>query len=253
MVAVVLLVGLLVPDVRVQAHTQSVAAHASAHASASASAPPRCPAVKPGVHRAAPGKCTTVALTFDDGPGRSTGQILKILARYKVTATFFNLGVNEKSRPSLVRKEAKAGYLIGDHTWDHADLTGLSAAQQARELDRERSLQKSLTGSRPCVFRPPYGDYDATTLRLVAARGMTTWTWSVDPEDWKACGSADPYWVNRIVSRAEAGGKQKHPTVLFHNQPNRNPATVAALPRVIRYYRAHGYRFVDLEGVERSG
>jgi len=77
---------------------------------------------------------------------------------------------------------------------------------------------------------------------------MRVWYWSVDPEDWKADGSADTYWVNRIVSRAEAGGRMSHPVILMHNQVGGNPATVAALPRIIRFYKSHGYRFVDLYG-----
>ncbi|PZS20926.1 MAG: hypothetical protein DLM57_00260 [Pseudonocardiales bacterium] len=77
---------------------------------------------------------------------------------------------------------------------------------------------------------------------------MAFWYWSVDTEDWKAAGSGDGYWVSRIASRAEAGVSQLHPVILMHNQPSGNPATVAALPAIISYYRSHGYTFVDLFG-----
>lgn len=77
---------------------------------------------------------------------------------------------------------------------------------------------------------------------------MQVWNWSVDAEDWKAAGSGATYWVNRITSRADAGARQRHPVILMHNQPGGNRATVAALPKIIRYYRARGYRFVDLLG-----
>ena len=107
-------------------------------------------------------------------------------------------------------------------------------------------------GSSPCVFRPPYGDYDATTLSLARARHLAVWLWDVDTEDWEAEGSASSYWVDRIISLAESeGGALSHPVVLMHNQSIPMPATVAALPTVIRYFQSHGYTFVDLLG--RSG
>lgn len=97
------------------------------------------------------------------------------------------------------------------------------------------------------MFRPPYGAYNATTLRLAQQRRMTVWIWSVDPEDWKAGGSASAFWVSRIISLTEReGGRLRHPVVLMHNQPSGNPATVAALPVIIRFFRARGYRFVVL-------
>ena len=207
--------------------------------------------VRPGVQRYAPdvaGSAKTVALTFDDGPGRSTAQDLAVLRRYGVTASFFNLGSNEARDPSTVRAEASAGYAMGDHTWDHQDLTMLSASGQRGEMTSERSIQSQLTGAAACLFRPPYGSSNATTVAVANSLGMTVWDWSVDTEDWKAQGSADSYWVNRIISRAEAGGSLTHPVILFHNQPGGNPATVAALPAIIHYYLARGYRFVDLLG-----
>jgi peptidoglycan/xylan/chitin deacetylase (PgdA/CDA1 family) len=213
-----------------------------------ADAAPLCPPASYGVHRHAPGTGKTVALTFDDGPGDSTGQIMKILAAAHVEATFFNIGGLEVARTWLVRSEYAAGFALGDHTWQHRELILLDASGQAYQIDHARAEQAKITGSATCLLRPPYGEYDATTLELAQERGMTVWNWSVDTEDWKAAGSADPYWVNRIVSRANAGGVLRHPVILLHNPPGGNPATVAALPAIIRYYKSHGYRFVDLYG-----
>lgn len=210
--------------------------------------PIACPTAQSGVHYNAPGSGRTVALTFDDGPGRSTGRILRELVDAHVTATFFNLGVHEVAAPGTVRAEHADGFALAGHTWDHQDLTLLGAGGQAREIDRERRAQAAITGAYPCLFRPPFGNFNATTLKLAQERGMRVWYWSVDPEDWKAAGSDDPYWVDRIVSRAEAGGAQQHPVILLHNQTGGNPATVAALPAIIKYYRARGYAFVDLYG-----
>jgi peptidoglycan/xylan/chitin deacetylase (PgdA/CDA1 family) len=207
-----------------------------------------CPTVGYGVNHYAPGRGRTVALTFDDGPGSSTAEILRILQDAGVTATFFNVGVNQAVRPALVQAEAAHGFLLGNHSWSHPDMATQSSAAQAAEMDRATAQQNSLVGSPPCFFRPPYGSFDSTTLSLAQARNMHVWNWSVDTEDWKAAGSASSYWVDRIITRAKAGGDQSHPVVLMHNQPAGNPATVAALPSIITFYRDRGYTFVDLAG-----
>jgi peptidoglycan/xylan/chitin deacetylase (PgdA/CDA1 family) len=207
----------------------------------------RCPAAPYGPSTSAPGGGKTVALTFDDGPGRTTAQVLAILRAYRVPATFFNIGENEARRPSLVRAEADDGEAIGDHTWNHPDMASLSAGRQAAELDQTIDEQKSIVGFAPCGFRPPYGDYDATTLRLAQQRRLAVWLWSVDTEDYLADGSGSSYWVQRIIRTAErVGGAQRHPIVIMHNQPAGNPATVSALPTIIRFFGAHGYHFVRL-------
>jgi peptidoglycan/xylan/chitin deacetylase (PgdA/CDA1 family) len=191
------------------------------------------------------GRGKTVALTFDDGPGRSTAAILKVLARYRVPASFFNIGVNVAARPWPVRKEVKAGYAMGDHTGDHPNMNLLSAASQAREIDRMNAELKALAHVKACAYRPPYGNYDATALSLAQHRRMSVWLWSVDTQDWMARGSGSSFWVNRIIRLAEQEGRAlRHPVVLMHNQPTGNPATVSALPVIIRFFRAHGYRFV---------
>jgi peptidoglycan/xylan/chitin deacetylase (PgdA/CDA1 family) len=204
-----------------------------------------CPAPPYGARLYAPGSAKTVALTFDDGPGRSTAAILAILARYRVTATFFNIGAAMATRPWLVREEVTQGYAMGNHTWSHPDMVTLSAASQAAELYQASAELWSIAGTVPCAFRPPYGKYDATTLRLAQQRGMGVWLWSVDTLDWMAEGSGSSYWVHRIIQLAEQGGLS-HPIVLMHDDRKGNPATVAALPAIIQFYRSRGYRFVAL-------
>jgi peptidoglycan/xylan/chitin deacetylase (PgdA/CDA1 family) len=205
-----------------------------------------CPAAPYGARLSAPGSSKTVALTFDDGPGRSTAAILAILARYRVTATFFNIGAAMATRPWLVREEVTEGYAMGNHTWSHPHMVALSAASQAAELYQASAEQWSIAATVPCAFRPPYGKYDSTTLRLAQQRGMGVWLWSVDTLDWMAEGSGSPYWVHRIIGLAEQGSALSHPIVLMHDGREGNPATVAALPAIIQFFRSRGYRFVAL-------
>ena len=106
---------------------------------------------------------------------------------------------------------------------------------------------KAVAHVRACAFRPPYGNYDAVTLSLARQRRMSVWLWSVDTQDWMARGSGSSYWISRIIRLAKGeGGALRPPRVLMHNQPAGNPATVAALPAIIRFFRSHGSRFVRL-------
>ena len=206
-----------------------------------------CPTAPYGAQSRAPGTGKTVALTFDDGPGPSTFAMLNVLERYGVPATFFNIGVNEAYRPAEVRAEMTMSWALGNHTWDHPEMPTLSYSAQASEMDRATAEQTALTGQPSCIFRPPYGEYNTNTLDAAYNRKMAVWNWSVDTEDWQAP-DASSYWVNRIISLAKAGSSQTHPVILMHNAPDGNPATVAALPTIIEYYRGLGYTFVDLLG-----
>jgi peptidoglycan/xylan/chitin deacetylase (PgdA/CDA1 family) len=209
-------------------------------------APADCPAAPYGARLYAPGTSKTVALTFDDGPGRSTEAILAILARYRVPATFFNIGVAMAIRPWLVQEEVRGGYAMGNHTWNHPHMATLSAARQGAELSQASAEQRSIAGTIPCAFRPPYGQYDSTTLSVAQQRRMGVWLWSVDTLDWTAKGSRSSYWVQRIIRQAEQGGALLHPILLMHDARPGDPATVAALPVIIEFFRSHGYRFVAL-------
>jgi peptidoglycan/xylan/chitin deacetylase (PgdA/CDA1 family) len=211
--------------------------------------------VSAGVLNAAPsarGTNRTVALTFDDGPGRSTQAIINILRSFHVRATFFNIGWDISDYPSLVKEEASDGFLLGDHTNSHPDMADLSSAAQTSEIDQVAALQRRLTGTVPCIFRPPYGDYNAATLSIANIHGMSLWMWSASGDDWEAEGSASSYWIHHIENSViDSSIGQLHPVVLLHNQMIAMPATVAALPVIIRSFERRGYTFVDLLG--RSG
>jgi peptidoglycan/xylan/chitin deacetylase (PgdA/CDA1 family) len=194
-----------------------------------------------------PGYAKTVALTFDDGPGKTTGRIVRILHNFRAPATFFNIGQNMAARPALLRKEKRYGFALGNHTWSHPDLTKLTRRQQAAQIDEATGEQRAMTHTTPCVFRPPYGSYNAITLSASRDHRLAVWLWSVDTEDWKADGSASEYWVHRIIRLAEKEGiEQEHPVIIMHNQPAGNPATALALPTIIRFFRHHHYRLVTL-------
>lgn len=98
------------------------------------------------------------------------------------------------------------------------------------------------------MFRPPFGEYNATTLSVAQSRRLAVFTRSRDTIDWREEGSSSAASIARIITRAETGASQSHPVILMHNGPVGNPATVAALPTIITFYRDHAYTFVDLAG-----
>lgn len=184
-----------------------------------------------------------VALTFDDGPWPvQTKQVVDILERLHVPATFFMVGYLVERYPGIVRMVADAGMRIGDHSWDHpvdppfADLT---RGRVAEEIGRTADALASLgIGAR--LFRPPGGSYDASVLREAQRRGMRLVTWSVDPRDWSSSTSAREI-VHRVLGAVEPGS-----IVLMHDGGGDQGATIRALPRIIRGIRKMGLRLVSI-------
>jgi peptidoglycan/xylan/chitin deacetylase (PgdA/CDA1 family) len=233
-------------------------------ATTSTSAPdPPCPVSRRGtIVRTAPaaasgpetGRSRTVALTFDDGPSRWTPQILQVLRRNRVRATFFMIGSNAENHPDEVAAVAADGHLIAGHTWEHVPPSrgdSWPVSRLGSELDRTNAALEQLTGHPVCWFRPPSGIL-AGTSGPAAQRGLSVVLWSVDSRDWQVQDGAradpDAVLAWRITVLATAGGSQTHPLVLLHDGGGYRGATVEALPAVIAYYRQRGYAFVRLDG-----
>ncbi len=211
-----------------------------------------CPTPASTALRAAPGSGTTVALTFDDGPGPETTRVLAILRRYNVRATFFVVGSNVPARRAAVRQVVADGHLVANHSYSHPSFASLTSAQQARQLDAASDAIGAAIRTRPCWFRPPYGAMNAATVPAARAQGMSTVIWNVDTRDWAASTSLNSADSLSIRVRARAGTKLAHPMVLFHDGGARRPNMLHELPGIIVWYRSHGYRFVGLDGREMT-
>ncbi len=186
----------------------------------------------PGAHE--------VALTFDDGPGRDTAGVIAVLAQKGVQATFFAVGYEVAADPDLVRTEIAAGDAVGDHTWDHPDLTTLTPAQIDDQLRRGADAIRAATGEPVHLFRPPYGRTNATVISEATKLGMTQILWNVDPSDYLRPGSA------AIAARTLAAATGRGIVVAMHDGGGDRSQTVAALPAIIDGLRARGYHFVQL-------
>jgi peptidoglycan/xylan/chitin deacetylase (PgdA/CDA1 family) len=198
------------------------------------------PFVKEGSERA-----RVVALTFDDGPGPYTPKVLDVLERFHVHATFFEIGEMLRYFSASTLRELRDGDVIGDHTETHPEMARLSAHQQREELFEQIARIELLGGPRPVLFRPPYGSYDATTMRELHRLHLLMVLWSVDTEDYLQPG------VSAIVQRALAGA---HPgaIILMHDAGGTRTQTIEALPTIIRRLRARGYRLVTVPQLLRD-
>jgi peptidoglycan/xylan/chitin deacetylase (PgdA/CDA1 family) len=180
-----------------------------------------------------------VALTFDDGPGRYTPTILRILTRMRAAATFFVIGRLARAYPRLVAEEARDGFVIGDHTETHPPLAALSSSEQTAEIaDAAASIHRA-GAPRPDLFRPPYGSFDQSTLAILRSLRMLMVLWSADTKDYAQPG------VGRISYTAISGG-QPGEIVLMHDGGGARAQTVAALPRIIARLRERGFHLVTV-------
>ncbi|MGD0881331.1 MAG: polysaccharide deacetylase family protein [Acidimicrobiales bacterium] len=182
-----------------------------------------------------------IALTFDDGPGPYTAQVLSVLEQDHVPATFFEIGEEVAANPQITQMVSAAGYPVEDHTWTHPDLSTIPVSQFPYQIDQTQNLIASLTGRIPTCVRPPYDDWNTTVLDQIAQRGLTTMSYSVDPRDWSMPG-VDAI-VDSVVGAAFPGA-----VVDMHDGGGDRSETVAALPEVITDLEAQGYSFVSICG-----
>jgi peptidoglycan/xylan/chitin deacetylase (PgdA/CDA1 family) len=189
-----------------------------------------------------------VALTFDGGGNADAAQdVLRVLRRENVRATFFLTGHFVQSYPALARAIGRR-YPVGNHTVNHLDMLRLSASSATREVTHAAAMIQRATGrdTHP-YFRFPYGSRNSATLRLVHRLGYASVRWTVDTWGWMGVSQQSvPGAVRRVMDNLVPGE-----IVLMHLGSSRDHSTIdsKALPAVIHLVRARGYRFVTLAGI----
>ena len=192
----------------------------------------------------APGR-RIVALTYDDGPNApDTSRILDVLKEEGTRATFFVVGEAAARDPAVLRRMAREGHAIGNHTWDHAHLNVLSRAAIDEELGRTDSAIAAATGRRTTIARPPFGARSFTVLDELRRRGYTCVLWSVPlADDWD---NIDPKTIaQRIIDRTRDGD-----VIALHDGDRGRPAdrhrVVEASRLIVRALHARGLTFVTI-------
>ena len=173
-----------------------------------------------------------VALTFDDGPSIYTEGLLDILKEHDVQATFFILGQSARIQSETVLRIFEEGHEIGNHTWNHPNLTQLSDELIQQQLQQTDDIVTQIIGEPTQHLRPPYGAYND---RVRAVSGLPIIFWSVDPMDWR---DRDAEIVAARIIESPAGA-----IILSHDI---HRTTVAAVPTIIAALRERGIHFVTV-------
>ena len=185
-----------------------------------------------------------VALTFDDGPDEVyTPQVLDILKKYDVKATFFLVGENIERNADIVAREVEEGHEIGNHTYTHINVDKNGYNEIYNEIVKTQDIIKKITGEEPKLFRPPYRAISKNMCDIIKNKNMNIILWSnLDPRDWSNPGVY--YIVNTIDTKVENGN-----IILLHDY-NRvrssKSQTVQALDSIIPKLKEKGYKFVTV-------
>lgn len=178
-----------------------------------------------------------IALTFDDGPHPVyTQEMLDLLEKEQVPATFFLLGQNVELYGDLVKEISDEGHLIGNHTYHHVQITTLPADQAYEEIDKTSSLIEALTGKGTEYVRPPFGTWNEG---LESKLDLIPVMWTIDTLDWT---TQNVDWiVNQVVKDAK-----ENDIILMHDSYK---STVQAVERIITLLEADGFEFVTVDEV----
>ena len=175
-----------------------------------------------------------IALTFDDGPGPYTERLLDGLKERGVKASFFLIGRSVKEYPEAVKRMEEEGHLIGNHTYSHVKLKGLSPEETRREIQKTDEAVYEITGKHVAYLRPPFGEW-AEDLELTYPVLPVMWT--VDPLDWTTENVEEI--VDRVVTQAG-----ENDMILLHDCYD---SSVEAALRIVDRLLAEGFDFVRVD------
>ncbi|MEV5158521.1 polysaccharide deacetylase family protein [Streptomyces sp. NPDC053728] len=170
-----------------------------------------------------------VGLTFDDGPSGSTPGLLNALKQNGLRATMFNQGQYAASNPAQVRAQVDAGMWVANHSYTHPHLIQQSQAQVESELSRTQQAIAAGGGGTPKLFRPPYGETNATVRSAAAKYGLTQIIWDVDSQDWNNASTDAIVAANARLTDGQI--------ILMHDWPAN---TLAAIPRIAQGLASRG-------------
>lgn len=186
-----------------------------------------------------PNQEKVIALTFDDGPWPNTTlQVLDILKKNDIKATFFWIGRMIQESPEIAKRVVAEGHVIANHTWSHS-YRWMNKAAAAREIDRTADLIYETTGVKTLYFRPPGGILTNGVADYAKQKNYSVIMWSNDSIDYR------PYPAKRLVNNVLRKVKPSD-IVLMHDGGGNRSATVKALPEIISTLKQRGYKFVTI-------
>ncbi len=180
-----------------------------------------------------------ISISFDAAWGADdTDELISILGEYNVKATFFVVGAWVDKYPNEVKKLSEAGHRVENHSNSHPYMTKISNEDKLKEYNSCNEKIKEITGRKPTLFRPPYGDYDNAVIETAESIGMHTIQWSVDSLDWQQNATAESI-IKNCTKKTKAGD-----IILMHNDAEYTPD---ALPTILKTLIDDGFEFVLIE------
>ena len=167
-----------------------------------------------------------VALTYDDGPTEFTAGTSDLLRRYGLHAAFFLTGEHVQEDPNAVRALVADGQMIGNHSVTHPHLLDLPLADAEKEITDNADLIESVTGERPTLFRPPYGETNEQIADFAMSENMPETLWTLDTNDWTGKTASQ---VDDAVSGAKDGS-----IILMHDDEDTDLKTVPLIADTLR-------------------
>lgn len=180
-----------------------------------------------------------IALTFDDGPGKYTQELLECLVENDAKATFYMLGQNVEQYPDIVKQMKESGMELSNHTYDHKMLDKLSGAKITEEIEKTNDAIQEAAGVLPDTLRPPGGSYNQQVQQLA---GMPIVKWSIDTKDWATKSEDQTYQC--VMDNATDGS-----IVLMHDI---HEWSVKAAMRMIPELRAKGFKLVTVSELAKA-
>lgn len=146
-----------------------------------------------------------VLLTIDDGPSKQSENLMKILEKYNIKAIFFINGIHDKEYAGVIKKEYDAGHTIGNHTWQHLNLSKIKEATALDEINKNTKLIKDITGEDPHFFRPPFGVSTPYVREYLKKENMIFMNWSGSTLDWEKSARDKKVFVNNVMKNLQNG------------------------------------------------
>lgn len=188
-----------------------------------------------------------VALTFDDGPGKYTTQLLDLLDKYNAKATFFVIGRHANNNPTAVRDMVYRGHEVANHSYNHLIWQWQDSAAMCNEFEHNQAFLYGITGKYPSYYRPPGGEITAQAEQFLEGKGVKIIKWSIDTKDWR--NTATVAQIEPMIYNSIKNGS----IILLHDAPGSNGATYGALVDILPRLTAAGYQFVTMSELIESG
>lgn len=183
-----------------------------------------------------------LCLTFDDGPNKiQTPKVLKILEKYQIKATFFEVGENIEYQKDIVKQVYEQGHEIGNHFYAHENINKLSKQEIKESIMKTNDLIYNITGTKPTLVRPPYGIVNNNLKEVCAELNMSIiiWTDDKDSKDWNK--TKDYEIINNVTKKVTNGD-----IFLFHDGSKTYTNTLSAIDVIIPQLSKKGYKWVSV-------